>query len=73
VDNYKTETGGIIYYSTAYSPNKKKRNTKKIFAGSLYWIPEETHQLNSSLIEKIKVKNGNFVSYFVSFYLVNKQ
>jgi DNA-directed RNA polymerase subunit beta' len=62
VDNYKTETGGIIYYSTAYSPNKKKRNTKKLFAGFLYWIPEETHQLNSSLIEKIKVKNGNFVS-----------
>jgi DNA-directed RNA polymerase subunit beta' len=26
---YRTETGGIVYYSTTYSDNKKKRSTKK--------------------------------------------
>ena len=63
-DNYKTETGGIIYYSTSYPVpgNKKKRSTKKIFTGFLYWVPEETHQLGSSGIEKIQVKDGNFVT-----------
>lgn len=61
-DNYKTETGGIIYYSTAYQGNKKKRNTKKIFAGFLYWVPEETHQLNSSILEKSKITDGSFVT-----------
>ena len=60
-NSYKTETGGIIYYSTSYQGNKKKRNTKKIFTGFLYWVPEETHQLNSVSMEKIKVKNGDFV------------
>ena len=60
-DVYKTETGGIIFYSTLNQGNKKKRNTKKIFTGFLYWVPEETHQLNSLSIEKIKVKNGDFV------------
>ena len=61
-DVYKTETGGIIYYSTIYPGNKKKRSTKKIFAGFLYWVPEETHQLNSLNIEKVKVKNGDFIT-----------
>ena len=35
---------------------KKKRNTKKYLQDSLYWIPEETHQLNDLDFEKIKVK-----------------
>jgi DNA-directed RNA polymerase subunit beta' len=61
-DNYKTETGGIIYYSTSDPGNKKKRKTKNIFAGFLYWIPEETHQLNSSNIKKINIKDGHFVT-----------
>jgi DNA-directed RNA polymerase subunit beta' len=61
-DSYKTKTGGIIYYSTAYSENKKKRNTRKLFTGFLYWVPEETHILTSLIMEKIKVKNGSFVS-----------
>jgi DNA-directed RNA polymerase subunit beta' len=61
-NNYKTETGGVIYYSTAYSGPTKKRNTKKIFTGSLYWVPEETHQLSSVNVEKIKVKDGSFVT-----------
>jgi DNA-directed RNA polymerase subunit beta' len=61
-DSYKTETGGIIYYSTSYQGGKKKRNAKKVFTGFLYWVPEETHQLNSASIEKIKKKNGDFVT-----------
>ena len=61
-NNYKTDTGGIIYYSTAYSGPTKKRSTKKIFTGSLYWVPEETHQLSSSNLEKIKIKEGRFVT-----------
>jgi len=59
-NDYKTDTGGIIYYSTNFS-NNNKRNTKKIFAGFLYWVPEETHKLNSLELERIKVKNANFV------------
>ena len=59
---YKTETGGIIFYSTIYPGNKKKRSTKKIFSGFLYWVPEETHQLSSSNFEKIKFKDGNFIT-----------
>ena len=60
-DVYKTETGGIIYYATSYPTTKKKRNTKKIFTGFLYWVPEETHHLSSSNMEKINVKEGSFV------------
>jgi DNA-directed RNA polymerase subunit beta' len=60
-DAYKTETGGTIYYSTVYKGGKKKRNTKKIFTGFLYWLSEETHQLTSRNLENIKVKDGAFV------------
>ena len=58
---YKTEIGGSIYYSTVFSENKKKRSTKKIFTGFLYFLPEETHQLNSLDIERIKIKNGSAI------------
>ena len=58
---YKTNTGGMIYYSTESPNNKKKRNTKKIFKGFLYWIPEETHQLKSLDLENLKIKDGSFV------------
>ena len=51
---YKTETGGVIYYSTVEPESKKKRNTKKLFAGFLYWVPEETHQLSSTNFENLK-------------------
>ena len=60
-NTYKTETGGIVYYSTAYLGNKKKRSTKKIFTGFLYWVPEETHQLNLVNLEKLRLKNGEFI------------
>jgi DNA-directed RNA polymerase subunit beta' len=60
-DIYKTETGGIIYYSTTSPENKKKRSTKKIFTGFLYWLPEETHQISSVNLEKLRLKNGHFI------------
>ena len=60
-DSYKTETGGIIYYSTSNLGNKKRRNTKKIFTGSLYWVPEETHNLTTTDIENLFSKDGDFV------------
>ncbi len=58
---YKTETGGIIYYSIEPQLTKKKRTTKQIFKGSLYWIPEETHQLNSVDIDQLNVKSGSVI------------
>ena len=59
---YKTETGGIVYYSTDYPRSKKKRSTKKIFTGFLYWVPEETHQISSDDLETLRITtNGNFV------------
>ena len=63
-DIYKTETGGIIYYSTNYPlpGNQRKRSTKKIFTGFLYWVPEETHQLGSLDAEQINFKDGHFVT-----------
>jgi len=60
-DVYKTETGGILYYSIAPSKIKKKRKTKKLFTGFLYWIPEETHQLNSNELSKINLRSGNYL------------
>jgi len=60
-DAYKTQTGGILYYSTANPKNKKKRKTKKLFTGSLYWIPEETHQLSPIDLENLKIKDGTYL------------
>ena len=61
---YKTEVGGIITYTLEKNQNaKKKKALRKIFSGSFYWIPEETYQLNNSLLLKtIKVKNGVFIT-----------
>ena len=62
-DSYKTKTGGILTYNLERKFNRKKRKgTSKIFSGSLYWIPEETHYVKSlALLEKLKLKNGNFI------------
>jgi len=60
-ESYKTETGGIIYYSIESNNSRKKRSTKQIFKGSLFWVPEETHQLNSVDLEQIKVQDGSFI------------
>tara|TARA_B110001452_G_scaffold113919_1_gene94493 strand:- start:22820 stop:26629 length:3810 start_codon:yes stop_codon:yes gene_type:complete len=60
-NTYKTETGGILYYSTILSKNKKKRKTKKLFTGFLYWVPEETHQLSLTDFESLKFEDGSFI------------
>jgi DNA-directed RNA polymerase subunit beta' len=57
--DYQTETGGIIYYSIDVATNKKKRNTKQLFKGTLYWVPEETHKYDP---KKITVKEGSFIN-----------
>ena len=62
LDNtYKTETGGILFYSTDQESIKKKKNKKRTFRGSLYWVPEETHIYKNIGDESIFVQNGSFV------------
>ena len=58
---YKTKTGGIVYYTIDYNLSKKRRNTKKMFTGSLYWIPEETHQLNNVVLDGAPIQEGSYV------------
>jgi DNA-directed RNA polymerase subunit beta' len=60
-DSYRTTTGGIIFYSKTQNTNKKKRVTKKLFTGSLYWVPEETHQLSFIKSETLSIKEGSFI------------
>ena len=58
---YKTETGGIVYYSIEHTKTKRKRSVKRIFNGSLYWIKEETHKLDALELENLNLKNGTFI------------
>ena len=58
---YRTKTGGILFYSKIQNNNKKKKATKKLFTGSLYWVPEETHQLSFIGTENLKITEGCFV------------
>ena len=60
-NTYKTKSGGILYYSTDQTLLRRKRNTKRIFNGSLYWVPEETHQLSPFELEKLKVIDGTYI------------
>ena len=62
--SYRTKTGGIITYSLEKQHNiKKKKNTKEIFSGYFYWIPEETYQLKNIFnVSTLKVKNGTFIN-----------
>ena len=61
-DHYKTQTGGIICYDLEDNRTfKKKKSTRKMFSGSIYWIPEETHNLNSSILKNLKVKNNTII------------
>jgi DNA-directed RNA polymerase subunit beta' len=61
-DLYKTQTGGIICYDIEENKaTKKRRSTKKVFSGLLYWIPEETHVLNSSLIDNLKIQPNSLI------------
>ena len=60
-DSYKTDTGGTIYYGIDYIGTKRRKNIKKMFTGSLYWLSEETHSLNTLGLDDIKVAQGNFI------------
>ena len=62
-NSYRTKTGGIITYSLERQNNiKKKKNTKEIFSGYFYWIPEEAYELkNTFSFNLLKVKNGTFI------------
>ena len=69
-DSYKTQTGGIICYDINESSNsKKRRSTKKLFSGSLYWIPEETHVLNTSLLSNLSVKPDTVIEAGAELWL----
>ena len=61
-ETYKTQTGGIVYYSTDLGSTKRNEVPNEFLPDPLYWIPEETHQLSSTDIESLKVKNGAYVS-----------
>jgi len=64
VDNsYKTDTGGIVAYSIESSiAQKKTKNTKKMFSGTLYWIAEETHRVPNTVgPDSIKIRDGDFI------------
>jgi DNA-directed RNA polymerase subunit beta' len=66
-NDFIIKTGGTITYDLENFPlNKKKKKTKKLFEGSLYWIPEETYQLTSTNI--IKRRNGEFVHPGVNLF-----
>ena len=58
-DTYHVKTGGIVYYSTDPLPSKKKKPQNRIFNGSLYWVPEETYQLNE---EYLLISEGRFIT-----------
>ena len=59
---YKTQTGGIICYDIDKNRYGKKRtSTKKVFSGRLYWIPEETHILNSTVLNSLLVQPNTVI------------
>ena len=63
-NTYRTETGGTLTYNLEKKfGTKKRKSVNKVFSGSLYWIPEETHYVkNLTLFEKLKEKHGHFVT-----------
>lgn len=62
-NSYKTKTGGIIFYNIdEFNSAKKNLHLKKIFSGNLYWIPEETHIIPSSLLNSLTVKSNTIVN-----------
>ena len=69
-DTYKTQTGGIIVYGMKNS--EVDGSTKKIFSGSLYWIPEETHVLDPDLFfDDLFVESDTFIKAGTELWLGN--
>jgi len=63
-NSYTTETGGIVTYNLDQKfKTKKRKGVSKMFSGSLYWIPEETHYIKNEIsFETQKTYNGIFIS-----------
>ena len=64
IDNsYKTSSGGIVVYDLGKpQQNTKKKRTKNLFSGYVYWIPEDTYKpMNTLHFDHCKYKNGTFV------------
>ena len=61
---YKTETGGTVTYNLEKKfATKKRKGPGKLFSGTLYWIPEETYRVESSIrLEKLQTKNNTFIA-----------
>lgn len=59
---YQTHTGGIVKYSSIDSckPAKNKRGYEVLDDLVLYWIPEETHQINKDISLLMK-DSGDFI------------
>ena len=62
-DSYCTSTGGFIYYSNteSYKITKHKRGYEVVEDLSMYWVPEETHEINKD-ISLLMVNNGDIIA-----------
>ena len=60
---YRTETGGIIVYNIEKTQTLNKKNSaRKLFSGSIYWIPEETYRQDVfSDFDRPFVSNGSII------------
>ena len=61
-ESYKTSTGGLLRYE-GLEVNKKNKNKKGyeiIGEGKVFWIPEETHEINKDM-SLLMVEHGEFV------------
>lgn len=61
-DSYCTSTGGFIYYSNteSYRITKHKRGYEVVEDLNMYWVPEETHEINKD-ISLLMVNNGDII------------
>ena len=68
-DSYHTITGGFIKYSSSDSSKvtKHKRGYEVTEDLILYWVPEETHELNKDV--SLLLVNGNTLYFRMSFSL----
>lgn len=60
---YKTKTGGILFYNIDdFRHTKKSSPSQNFFSGSLYWVPEETHILPTSLLNNLTIKSNSIIA-----------
>ncbi|PAX60616.1 DNA-directed RNA polymerase subunit beta'' [Brunnivagina elsteri] len=62
-DRYRTTTGGLLKFAgvEVQKKGKAKQGYEVVQAGSLLWIPEETHEVNKD-ISLLLVEDGQFVN-----------